>query len=98
MIMKEKPGWGSLATFIPNKKLPIYNWFYYKEGYSRDLVFRLIDRFRIGHGDTVLDPFCGVGTTMLACKQKGIRSIGFDVQPPAIFSSMVKTSDYYLKA
>ena len=98
MIMKEKPEWGSLATYIPNKKLPVYNWFYYKEGYGRDLVFRLIEKFGLKKGDNVLDPFCGVGTTLLACRQKGIRSIGFDVQPPAVFASLVKVRDYDIKA
>lgn len=24
-----------LVTYVPNKKLPVYNWFKYKEGFSR---------------------------------------------------------------
>ncbi|MBN1896384.1 MAG: hypothetical protein JW789_01500 [Candidatus Aenigmarchaeota archaeon] len=94
MIIREKPEWGELATFVPNKRLPVYNWFYYKEGYSRDLVFRLLELFGIERGDTILDPFAGVGTTLLACMQKGVNSIGFDVQPPAVFASLVKTRKY----
>ena len=31
------------------------------------------------HGDTVLDPFCGTGTTMLAAMRTGRNSIGVDV-------------------
>lgn len=98
MIVKEKPEWGELATFVPNKKLPVYNWFYYKEGYARDLVFELIEKFGLKKGQTVLDPFCGVGTTLLACRQKGLESVGFDVQPPAVFAATVKTRDYDLNA
>ncbi len=94
MIIKEKPEWGELATFVPNKRLPVYNWFYYKEGYSRDMVLNVMKKFGMEKGDTVLDPFCGVGTTLLACKQSGMNSIGFDVQPPAVFASIVKTNDY----
>jgi DNA modification methylase len=97
MIMKEMPGWGELATFVPNKKLPVYNWFYYKEGFAGDLVFNMIRKFGLKAGDTVLDPFCGVGTTLLACQEKGIEAIGFDVQPSAVFASMVKTRDYELE-
>ena len=97
MIVKEKPEWGELATFVPNKKLPVYNWFYYKEGYARDLVFELIEKFGLKKGQIVLDPFCGVGTTLLACRQKGLESVGFDVQPPAVFAATVKTRDYDLK-
>ncbi len=88
---------GEQATFVPNKRLPVYNWFYYKEGFSRDLVFSVIDRFSITSDNIVLDPFCGSGTTLLACKQKGISAIGFDVLPIAVFASRVKTTDYDLQ-
>jgi DNA modification methylase len=85
---------GMDATFVPNKVLPIYNWFYYKEGFSRDLVFSLIEKFSISPQNLVLDPFCGSGTTLLACKQKDISSIGLDVLPISVFASRVKTADY----
>ncbi|NIO22515.1 MAG: hypothetical protein GTN38_00625 [Candidatus Aenigmarchaeota archaeon] len=91
--LTNKLEWGELATFVPNKILPVYNWFYYKEGFSRDLVLNLIRMFKISKG-TTLDPFCGVGTTNLACKEKGIDSIGFELSPLALFAARVKTSDY----
>lgn len=89
--MQEKLEWGKLATFVPNKDLPVYNWFYYKEGFARDLAMKLIGMFR---PDSVLDPFCGAGTTLLACRESGLPSAGFDVHPVAVFAAMVKTSDY----
>lgn len=92
--MQEKPEWGPLATFIPNKDEPVYNWFYYKEGFSRELVFRLADMFSLRKGTQVLDPFCGVGTTLLACKQLGLNSLGFDAHPVAVFAAKVKVRDY----
>lgn len=88
------PGWGPLATFVPNKRQPVYNWFYYKEGFSRDLVFRIIEKFKLKKGESVLDPFCGSGTTLLACMQRGINSVGFDVHPVAAFAARVKTGRY----
>ena len=51
-----KPEWHELVTFMPNKKTPIYNWFYYKEGFSKEFVDILLDRFGIKSGQTVLDP------------------------------------------
>jgi DNA modification methylase len=89
----QKLEWRNLTTFVPNKSLPVYNWFYYKEGFSRDLVFKIIEMFKIRNGK-VLDPFCGVGTTNLTCKEKGIDSIGFEVSPLALFSAKVKCRDY----
>jgi len=85
---------GRLATFAPNKGLPVYNWVYFKEAFSRDLVFLLAESFGLGKGDLVLDPFCGVATTLLACKQLGIDSIGYDVHPIMLFASRVKLRDY----
>ncbi len=91
--LQNKLEWGELATFIPNKRLPVYNWFYYKEGFSRNLVMNLIKMFRIKKG-LVLDPFCGVGTTNLACRERGFDSIGFEISPLALFAAKVKTRDY----
>ena len=92
--VEEKLEWKDLATFVPNKPLPIYNWFYYKEGFAKELVEKLIEMFGLKEGDTVLDPFSGSGTTLLACKQNNINSVGLDVLPTAVFVSMVKTADY----
>mgnify|MGYP001564235136 CR=1 FL=1 len=95
------------ATFTPNKDMPIYNWFYYKEGFSRDLVMMLLDRHaradsphsrtwhtNSGESSNVLDPFCGVGTTNLACKERGIDSYGFDASPLCVLAARAKTHDY----
>ena len=88
-LIEYKPDLAELATFVPNKKTPIYNWFYYKEGFSKELVELLINDFRLHKGQLVLDPFCGSGTTLLACKQNNINSIGFDVLPISIFASKI---------
>jgi site-specific DNA-methyltransferase (adenine-specific) len=43
-----------------------------------DLAYRLVRMFSFA-GDTVLDPFCGTGTTMLAAMKSGRNSIGIEV-------------------
>lgn len=45
-----------------------------------DLANRLVRMFSF-HGDTVLDPFCGTGTTMLAALRAGRNSIGVEIDP-----------------
>lgn len=92
--IQEKLDWGKLATFVPNKELPVHNWFYYKEGFARDLVMQLLRQFRPSRKDWVLDPFCGAGTTLLTCMESGVNSVGFDVHPVSVFASRVKTRDY----
>lgn len=92
--IEEKLEWKNLATFVPNKRLPVYRWFYYKEGFAKDMVDKIIEMFEIKKNGMVLDPFCGSGTTLLACKQRSINSVGYDVLPVSVFASKVKTSDY----
>ncbi len=41
---------------------------------------------------TVLDPFCGTGTTLLECKRRGIGSIGIDSNPVCVAAARVKTN------
>ena len=83
---------GKFATFVPNKKLPIYRWFYFKEGFSRELVRFIIKKFKME--PVVLDPFCGSGTTLLVCKELGYDCIGYDVSDLAVFVSKAKTMNY----
>lgn len=93
-LLEDKLDLGEYATFVPNKKEPVYNWLYYKEGFSKQLVEWLITYFQLKEGQLVLDPFCGIGTTLLACKYRGVNAIGYDVLPIAVFASRVKTHDY----
>ncbi|MCP4659305.1 MAG: site-specific DNA-methyltransferase [bacterium] len=45
-----------------------------------ELAFRLVRMFSFVE-DTVLDPFCGTGTTMLAAMKSGRHSIGVEIDP-----------------
>ena len=70
----------------------LHRWLKYKEGFSADLVKRLLKEFDIKQGDTVLDPFVGSGTTSLVCQMQGINSIGFDILPMSGISIKAKQS------
>ena len=45
-----------------------------------ELAYRLVRMFSFV-GDTVLDPFCGTGTTMVAAQKAGRNSVGVEVEP-----------------
>ena len=45
-----------------------------------EIPTRLIKMFSF-HGETVLDPFCGIGTTGEACIANGRQFIGYDTNP-----------------
>jgi site-specific DNA-methyltransferase (adenine-specific) len=52
-------------------------------------------------GDTVLDPFVGTGTTMLAAMQWGRNSMGYEVDPKyfelAAKKLSAESNDFYRK-
>jgi len=93
-FFEERPAYRQLVTYVPNKKLPVYNWFKYKEGFSRQLVFNILTEWKILRNETILDPFAGCGTTLLACKEFGYRAVGIDILPVAIFVAKAKLQDW----
>ena len=48
--------------------------------YPLELATRLVRMFSF-YGDTVLDPFCGTGTTLIAALRNGRNGIGIDIDP-----------------
>jgi hypothetical protein len=91
MRIEERPELGRLMTFELSKEKPVHGWFWYKEGYAPEMVEYSLKR---RPAKTVLDPFCGVGTTLLACKAAGVESAGVDASPLAVFVSKTKCEDY----
>lgn len=60
----------------------------------------LADRFIQSNsdtGDTVIDPFCGKGTTVLQAVLRGRRAIGSDVAPEAVTCTRAKVTQVSLK-
>ena len=92
--ISEKLQLGRMVTPIPDRKRPVYNWFQMKESFSRDLVGLLVETWGLEKENMVLDPFCGAGTTPLACREFGLDCVGFDVHPMLLFVSRVKLRDY----
>jgi DNA modification methylase len=48
--------------------------------YPFELAYRLVNMYSV-QGDTVLDPFLGTGTTLLAAMASGRNSIGVEIDP-----------------
>lgn len=48
--------------------------------YPEELAYRLVRMFSFAN-DTVLDPFMGTGTTLLAASRCGRNSIGVEIEP-----------------
>ena len=74
-------------AFGENKNLPVHRWVPWIAGYSASFVDDVISTY-LGHqkaGALVIDPFCGVGTTLLQAVLHGHNAIGFEINPyPAL--------------
>jgi len=86
-----------ITNFNLNSKQPIYNWFYFTEAFSKDLVRNIFRKYLLNKNNPIIvDPFCGTGTTLLTAKEFGFESIGLDVSPLMILFSKAKTASYNL--
>jgi DNA modification methylase len=70
----------------------VHEWYRFVLSFPPHLVRQYIERFELGRGQTLLDPFCGTGTTLVECKKCGISSVGIEAHPMACFASRVKTN------
>lgn len=71
---------------------PVHGWYRFVLSFPPHLVRRYLDAFGLGRGDTVLDPFCGTGTTLVECLKHGISSLGVEAHPVAHLAASVKTN------
>jgi|DewCreStandDraft_2_1066082.scaffolds.fasta_scaffold01114_3 excisionase family DNA binding protein len=78
------------STAVLNRGLHVHDWYLMPESYSEPLIAEAIERFGIGIGDTILDPFSGTGTTVVTAVLKGINGVGLEVNPFLCFASRVK--------
>ena len=67
-----------------------HDWYRFVLSFPPHLVRDYAQRFGLGPQQTVLDPFCGTGTTLVECKKLGIGSVGLEPNPLAHFASGVK--------
>ena len=68
----------------------VHSWYRLVLGYSDKLVARVLTDMHVPVGSTVLDPFCGSGTTLVECLKLGIHAVGVDANPAGCFATRVK--------
>jgi len=70
----------------------VHRWYDYVQGFDPELAARKIHE-HVGETEgTVLDPFCGSGTTLVSAQFLGLRSVGVDANPVMCLVSRAKTT------
>ena len=73
---------GRSGAFVDNMALPVHRWYRYSAGFSADWVRSVVQEHCSDRRNySVLDPFAGVGTTLLACAAEKVESWGFETHP-----------------
>jgi methylase of polypeptide subunit release factors len=89
-LHRDKESLRQLVTFVSNKTAPIHRWYKFTQGYSGELVRRLIDDLQVKKGAIICDPFVGSGTTLLTCRILGFDSFGAEISPLMAWVSRLK--------
>jgi site-specific DNA-methyltransferase (cytosine-N4-specific) len=62
----------------------------YKGKFNPQMAKAILNIFNVHTGQLVLDPFCGSGTSLVECTHLGIKSIGIDINPLAVYLANAK--------
>lgn len=80
-------------AFTENRYTPVHRWVPWVAGFSAQFVedvFREYLPARRSHRPLVLDPFAGVGTTLVQAMLHGYDSVGFEINPYAALAARTK--------
>lgn len=76
-------------AFMENRTAPVHRWVPWIAGFSANFVHDCIASYLSAKG-TVLDPFAGVGTTLVSAVMEGHDAVGFDINPYAVLACECK--------
>jgi hypothetical protein len=79
------------VNFNESLEAPRHRWFPYKEGFSPSFVRSFLDQHRVPDLGRVLDPFAGVGTTIIEASLTGRTGVGIEISPLAAFIARTKS-------
>jgi hypothetical protein len=62
----------------------------YKGKFNPQIAKSILNILSVHAGQRVLDPFCGSGTSLVECAHLGVRAVGTDINPLAVFLANAK--------
>ena len=84
-------------AFMANREAPVHRWVPWIAGFSGHFVRDALARYLPGPAPgVVLDPFAGVGTTLIEADIAGHEATGFEINPYAAFAARAKLAAHRL--
>src|SRR6266478_745491 len=80
-------------AFSKNREVPLHRWVPWVAGFSAQFVQDCLEKYlpkRRRDQLWVLDPFAGVGTTLVEAYLRGLNVIGFEINPYAALAARLK--------
>ncbi|WP_083885690.1 DNA methyltransferase [Synechococcus sp. PCC 7336] len=97
MLKVEDKATFSDPSFASNKLLPVHRWVPWIAGFSSNFVREILEQ-KLSEPGTVLDPFAGVGTTLVEAALAGHDVVGFEINPYAALASRIKLNAHKLSS
>ena len=92
--INKKLEWGKYVSPLSDKNIVPFNWYSFKHRFGSQLVSRIFSMFGLSEGDTIFDPYCGGGTTLIKAKLDGYNAVGLDISPFSAFLTNALTKSY----
>jgi hypothetical protein len=92
-LVRKRASLSAAVTFRGNLRSTRHGWLRLTPAYSVQLVRELLER-RSRADLPVLDPFCGTGTTLVACAEAGIACRTVDINPFLRWLAEAKSRSY----
>ena len=81
---------------MANRETPVHRWVPWIAGFSRQFVQDALAR-HLSKPGVVLDPFAGVGTTLVEADLADHAAIGYEINPYAVFAARAKLGAHRLE-
>jgi DNA modification methylase len=79
------------ANKLDDADRAFHDWYRFVLSYPPHLVRDYFSRFGLQKGQTVLDPFCGTGTTVVEARLQGLKGVGIEANKMAWLAGTAKT-------
>lgn len=92
------PKYADLVVGSSNEQYPVHRWFRFKEAFSADLLATVLRLVANGQRSLkILDPFCGVGTSLVAAQELAgqgydLDAVGIERNPFIAFCARTKAA------